>query len=824
MHVVVVESPAEAKTVGRYLGSDYRVFASSGHVSDLPAKDGSVRPEDGFLDDHLGLGCCATIAQTIGFAIGPERICGLCTAIAGCPETPFRCFSKSLANTDKLASPPAPGACRLGTARAPEGLLDSGVGTHGGNVSCEFLLAVSNSLRPYSPKPSRAEAMTAPRVRRGASSRSDSPASAAPAGARPAGTSHPRHPPSGTDRRRDCRGRHRFPRAMAARLAAGLLSLAVLMGAAPALAAPGVESITVTTAGPVYKIGDYIQFKALFSERLGCVKPAESDHELKFEMGVGDDAVRREAGFHQHSPLAGGKSAFYFRYTVEEGDSDPNGIYIPRGDSALRGQGYYKNKSPLGNCENRFTRQRAEASFLPNHKIDGVRPVLESAEGLHDKVTLTFSEDLDVDSVPGPGAFAVGNFFINFPVTEVGISGSTATLSLGRPLTPDDTGLFVIYGAAAASEKLQDVAGNDANSWNAILDNETQAATIKSVALDSSPGPDDTFAIGDTIRVKLTLSEAVEVDTTNGTPRLKLRVNSPNSGATQSNPYADYVSGSGTDKLIFAWTVEEGCADTNGFWIKSGELERNGGTVRVQGTDADLRSTGFYPSDIYVDGIRPALVSAETSPRGTQVELTFNEDIRFATGTVSVDGRDERVASDSITGNLVRLFVTKVIEPGETVTVRAAADDVEDRAGNGNVAIEDHGVENKTVPPAVSSVTLTSIDAGEDDTYAIGDTVEATVTFGEAMTVSGSPTLELDIGGTAAVAEYDSGESSGADVVFVYTIEAGDEDSDGISIGANRISLNSGTIRNGEGQNANLVHAAVPAQSGTRWTGGCRRW
>ena len=37
MHVVVVESPAKAKTVGKYLGSEYRVFASYGHVSDLPA-------------------------------------------------------------------------------------------------------------------------------------------------------------------------------------------------------------------------------------------------------------------------------------------------------------------------------------------------------------------------------------------------------------------------------------------------------------------------------------------------------------------------------------------------------------------------------------------------------------------------------------------------------------------------------------------------------------------------------------------------------------------------------------------------------------------
>ena len=53
MHVVVVESPAKAKTIGRYLGDGYRVFASYGHVSDLPAKDGSVRPEDGFAMTYV---------------------------------------------------------------------------------------------------------------------------------------------------------------------------------------------------------------------------------------------------------------------------------------------------------------------------------------------------------------------------------------------------------------------------------------------------------------------------------------------------------------------------------------------------------------------------------------------------------------------------------------------------------------------------------------------------------------------------------------------------------------------------------------------------
>ena len=51
MKVVVVESPAKAKTINKYLGSDYTVLASYGHIRDLPAKDGSVRPDDDFSMD-----------------------------------------------------------------------------------------------------------------------------------------------------------------------------------------------------------------------------------------------------------------------------------------------------------------------------------------------------------------------------------------------------------------------------------------------------------------------------------------------------------------------------------------------------------------------------------------------------------------------------------------------------------------------------------------------------------------------------------------------------------------------------------------------------
>ena len=57
MNVVIVESAAKAKTINKYLGSDYQVIASIGHVRDLPAKDGAVEPDNDFCD---ALGCAGS--------------------------------------------------------------------------------------------------------------------------------------------------------------------------------------------------------------------------------------------------------------------------------------------------------------------------------------------------------------------------------------------------------------------------------------------------------------------------------------------------------------------------------------------------------------------------------------------------------------------------------------------------------------------------------------------------------------------------------------------------------------------------------------------
>ncbi len=69
MNVVVVESPAKAKTINKYLGKDFTVLASYGHVRDLPSKDGSVKPDNDFSmewePDERGLKQIKAIAEAL---------------------------------------------------------------------------------------------------------------------------------------------------------------------------------------------------------------------------------------------------------------------------------------------------------------------------------------------------------------------------------------------------------------------------------------------------------------------------------------------------------------------------------------------------------------------------------------------------------------------------------------------------------------------------------------------------------------------------------------------------------------------------------------
>ena len=113
--------------------------------------------------------------------------------------------------------------------------------------------------------------------------------------------------------------------------------------------------------------------------------------------------------------------------------------------------------------------------------------------------------------------------------------------------------------------------------------------------------------------------------------------------------------------------------------------------------------------------------------------------------------------------------------------------------------------------PTVSTVAVTS-DPGTDNTYAAGNKIEVTLTFSEAVTASttdGTPRLSIDIGGQPRNIPYERAGTNTGELIFCYTVFAGDMDADGIGVEANGLALNGGTIQStDDSTDANLVHSA----------------
>ena len=116
----------------------------------------------------------------------------------------------------------------------------------------------------------------------------------------------------------------------------------------------------------------------------------------------------------------------------------------------------------------------------------------------------------------------------------------------------------------------------------------------------------------------------------------------------------------------------------------------------------------------------------------------------------------------------------------------------------------------QSTAPTVSTVAITS-SPGTDNTYATDDTITATLTFSEAVSVdttNGTPRITLDIGGQPRYAAYSGDGSSAAAQAFSYTALVSDTDTDGVSVLANSLALDGGTIQaTDDSANAALTHS-----------------
>ncbi|WP_233202433.1 Ig-like domain-containing protein [Limnohabitans sp. JirII-31] len=381
---------------------------------------------------------------------------------------------------------------------------------------------------------------------------------------------------------------------------------------------------------------------------------------------------------------------------------------------------------------------------------------------------------------------------------------------------------------------LSDTAGNTAtNASLSGLDSQaidTKVPTVSGVAISGATGiQNSTLNAGDVVSVTATMSEATVVDTTSGTPRLALNI-----GGT--TVYANYASGSGSTALVFTYTVLAGQTDANGISIAANSLALNSGTLKdAAGNNATLTHTAVADNASYlVDTTAPTTLTALTlTPSGGTVvtntlnasntAMAFSATVTAGQATggkaefyvgANLIGTDSAIAAADTTlvyttsdGTPTAAEVQAAITAGGQMSVI-----LYDAAGN-TLTATGPTLTRDVAAPTVSSVAISGATGIQNNTLNTGDVVSVTVTMSEVTTVTGTPQLALNIGGTTVQASYASGSGSTA-LVFNYTVLAGQTDANGISIDTNSLALNSGTLKDAAGNSATLTHASVTDNAG----------
>ena len=588
--------------------------------------------------------------------------------------------------------------------------------------------------------------------------------------------------------------------------------------AVPSTSAPSLSSIAITSAGG-YAAGETIEVTVTFTKAVTVT----GSPQLTLNVG-GED---RTAGYES---VTG--AAVVFSYTVAAGESDRNGVSIEANSLSLN---VGTIRDSMDDTDAVLNHQALADDS--QHRVDGVKPELLSTGGAvvnGATLTLTYDSWLDQMSVPPASAFTVAGGNSARTVSGVALASSNlysdrlvVTLTLAPAVDHGENGITVSYTVPTGmgASPIQDSAGNDAEALSSQpVTNETPemtAPTVSSIAIASDAGTDRIYVPGDRIEAAVTFSETVRVT---GAPQLMLEVGGAGKAATY------YGSGSGK-VLVFTHTVAEGESDTDGVLIEANQLNLNSGTIKdAAENDAVLDHQAVAADTRHrVDGVKPKLATAGGAAVNlATITLTYEEPLDGnstpSAGAFTVAGGSQtRTVTDvEVSGSAVELTLDSAVDHGETgikvsykVPKGVSASPIRDSVGNAAAALTSQAVTNETPdtsPPKVSAISFSS-DPGTDRTYAAGDDIQVTVTFSKEVTVTGSPQLTLNVGGTDRTAGH--GSVTGAAAVFSYRVAADESDTDGVSIEANSLSLNRGTIKDSTDDiDAVLNHRAVAANAG----------
>ena len=637
------------------------------------------------------------------------------------------------------------------------------------------------------------------------------------------------------------------------------------------LSNPEITALAITSdpgSDGTYATGDVITATATYNV---SVTVDTTDGTPSLALTIGNNV--RVAGYTETGALG---RKITFSYTVVSDDSDQDGISIAANSLALN-SGTIRNAGDTMDASPDHTALDTQTGHVVN-KIPlivtgGVQITSSPAGGVTYQLdetitfTVTFDSNVDVDTTDGTPYLVTNLSNASRQAAYTGIDATKRILTFSYTVAADDMdedGLSVPANAIALNggtikhtttgkdaDLSHGLPGTSGSFPNHRADGIRDAPAITSVALSSDAGTDDTYATGDAITVAVTYDEAVAVDTTSGTPSLTLTVGSNARSAGYTT-----IDSAGTT-LTFSYTVVSDDSDQDGIAIAANSLALNSGTIRNKAdtVDASLTHAALsMQSDHLVNKI-PLIVtggvqitsnpaSGDTYLVGETITFTatFDAPVTVTTTggfpllafTLGSAAKSAAYNSTSADGKTLGFAYTVVAGDLDTDGVSVAANALSLNSGTikhtttGRDADLSHplpgtsgvfsGHKVDAIPdsPTITSVTLTS-NAGTDNTYATHDAITAAVTYSEAIavdTTDGTPSLALTIGDNARSVGYTSIDSSETVLTFSYTVVSDDSDQDGISIAANSLALNAGTIRNkADTVDASLTHAALSMQS-----------
>ena len=586
--------------------------------------------------------------------------------------------------------------------------------------------------------------------------------------------------------------------------------------------APTVGTIAFTSTGP-YKTGEAITISVPITDASAVTLATGTGGAPTLTLVVGTTERTLTS-----STSAGTITALAFSYTVVAGDTDTDGVSVKANSLTLPSGTTVRDAVDL-NLVTTFTAVNGGTSHAVDTTAPTVGTIAFTSTGPYTAgETITLSVPItDASAVALAGTGGAPTLVLTVGTTERTLTttttaGTITALAFSYTVVAGDTdtdGVSVKANSLTlpSGTTIRDAADQGlVTTFTAVAGGASHAVdntapTVGTIAFTTT-GP---YTAGNTITISVPITDAsaVTLAGTGGAPTLTLVV-----GTTEKTLTSSTSAGTIT-ALAFSYTVVAGDMDADGVSVKANSLTLPSGTTVRDAVDLDLVTTFSAVnggSSHAIDNTAPTvgtIAFTTTGPYTAGDTITISVPIVGATAfsgsptlVLTVGTTDKTLTATNITASPLVFSYTVVAGDTDTdgVTVKAdsltvAADTIEDAAGNDLVTTfsavnggSSHAVDNTA--PTVGTIAFTSTgpyEAGDAITISVPLTDASAITL--ATGAGGAPTLTLVVGTTERTLTTRTAAGTITTLAFSYTVQAGDTDTNGVSVKANSLTLPSGT-------------------------------